>query len=81
VLFVRIEKLKRFWRGEAQEVWRPKHIFHYIQWKDIKPEFVIDISEFLDKKIASCMAYKTQFYDPTSKEPETPITTKDFLRA
>lgn len=67
--------------GESQCVWRPKHIFHYIQWKDIKPEFVIDISEHLDKKLEACMAFKTQFYDPTSTEPETPITSKDFYES
>lgn len=67
--------------GESQEVWRPKHIFNYIQWKNIKPEFVIDISEHLDKKIEACMAFKTQFYDPNSDEPETPITSKDFYES
>lgn len=67
--------------GENQEVWRPKQIFNYIQWKDIKPEFVIDISEHLDKKVEACMAFKTQFYDPTSKEPVTPIATKDFAES
>ncbi|AYN01234.1 bacillithiol biosynthesis deacetylase BshB1 [Chryseobacterium sp. 3008163] len=67
--------------GENQDVWRPKQIFHYIQWKDIKPEFVIDISEYLDKKLEACMAFKTQFYDPKSTEPETPITSKDFYES
>ena len=67
--------------GENQDVWRPKQIFHYIQWKDIKPEFVIDISEHLDKKLEACMAFKTQFYDPKSTEPETPITSKDFYES
>ncbi|MCQ9641767.1 bacillithiol biosynthesis deacetylase BshB1 [Chryseobacterium sp. WG14] len=76
-----LRKIETVEEGEIQEVWRPKHIFHYIQWKDIKPEFVIDISEHLDKKLAACMAYKTQFYDPASKEPETPITTKDFYES
>lgn len=66
---------------ESQDVWRPKQIFHYIQWKDIKPEFVIDISEHLDKKLEACMAFKTQFYDPQSTEPETPITSKDFYES
>ena len=56
-------------------------IFHYIQWKNIEPDFVIDITGFLDKKIEACLAYKTQFYDPTSTEPMTPIATKDFLES
>lgn len=76
-----LRKIQTDLDGESQEVWRPKQIFHYIQWKNIEPEFVIDISEHLDKKIEACMAFKTQFYDPTSKEPETPITSKDFYES
>lgn len=67
--------------GEHQKQWRPKQVFHYIQWKHITPDFVIDISNFMEKKIEACLAYKTQFYDPNSKEPMTPIATKDFLES
>lgn len=67
--------------GEAQKQWRPKQVFHYIQWKNITPDFVVDISGFMEKKIEACLAYKTQFYDPNSKEPMTPIATKDFLES
>ena len=67
--------------GEHQKQWRPKQVFHYIQWKNITPDFVIDISNFMEKKIEACLAYKTQFYDPNSKEPMTPIATKDFLES
>ena len=67
--------------GEHQKQWRPKQVFHYIQWKHITPDFVIDISNFMEKKIEACLAYKTQFYDPDSKEPMTPIATKDFLES
>ncbi|KQK26352.1 bacillithiol biosynthesis deacetylase BshB1 [Chryseobacterium aquaticum] len=76
-----LRKVETFIDKNIQEVWRPKQIFHYIQWKDIKPEFVIDISEHLDKKLEACMAFKTQFYDPKSTEPETPITSKDFYES
>jgi len=61
-----------------QEPWRPKHVYHYIQWKPIEPDFVIDVSGFMDKKIDAVMAYKTQFFDPSSKEPETPISSSNF---
>lgn len=67
--------------GENQKAWRPKQIYHYIQWKNITPDFVIDISDFMEKKIEACLAYKTQFYDPNSTEPMTPISTKDFLES
>ncbi|MEG0761789.1 bacillithiol biosynthesis deacetylase BshB1 [Chryseobacterium sp.] len=76
-----LRKIETVLNGQSQEAWRPKQIYHYIQWKDVKPEFVIDISEHLDKKIEACMAFKTQFYDPKSTEPETPITSKDFYES
>lgn len=76
-----LRKIKTVDEGKEQEVWRPKQIFHYIQWKHIQPEFVIDISEHLEKKVEACMAFKSQFYDPSSNEPITPIATKDFYES
>ncbi|AUC15458.1 bacillithiol biosynthesis deacetylase BshB1 [Tenacibaculum sp. SZ-18] len=67
--------------GEKQEKWRPKVVYHYIQWKNIEPDFVVDVTGFMDKKIASVMAYSSQFFDPSSKEPETPITSKNFTES
>jgi bacillithiol biosynthesis deacetylase BshB1 len=64
--------------GKKQEKWRPKHVYHYIQWKNIEPHFVVDVTGFIDIKTASILAYSSQFYDPKSKEPETPITSKNF---
>ena len=74
-------KIETSLNGETQKPWRPKQIFNYIQWKNVTPDFVIDISDFMEKKIEACLAYKTQFYDPNSKEPMTPIATKDFLES
>ena len=53
-------------------------MYHYIQWKDIVPDVVVDVSGFMEKKEKSVLAYKTQFFDPNSKEPETPISSKNF---
>ncbi|QCE42277.1 bacillithiol biosynthesis deacetylase BshB1 [Psychroserpens sp. NJDZ02] len=64
--------------NEPQKQWRPKQVYHYIQWKTIEPDFVVDISGYLDIKMKSVLAYKTQFFDPSSKEPETPISSKNF---
>lgn len=61
-----------------QEPWRPKTVYHYIQWKDLEPDIVVDVSGYLDKKMEAVLAYKTQFYDPKSDEPETPISSKNF---
>ena len=65
--------------GKKQEAWRPKLVYHYIQWKNLEPDFVVDITGFIDQKMQSVLAYGSQFFDPNSNEPETPITSKNFL--
>lgn len=65
----------------GQDVWRPKHIYHYIQFNTILPDFVVDITEQMDKKLESVLCYKTQFYNPESKESETIISSEDFLES
>lgn len=62
-----------------QDPWRPKQVYHYIQWKNLEPDFVVDVSGFIDKKMQAVMAYKSQFYDKDSSEPETPISSKNFI--
>jgi bacillithiol biosynthesis deacetylase BshB1 len=64
--------------GESQKKWRPKQVYHYIQWKNIEPNFVVDVTDFMGVKEKAVLAYSTQFYDPKSNEPETPITSKNF---
>ncbi len=64
---------------EWQEAWRPKQVYHYIQWKNIKPDFVVDVSGFIEKKTEAILAYSSQFFDPKSNEPETPISSKNFI--
>ena len=65
--------------GKKQDSWRPKIVYHYIQWHIAKPDFVVDVTGFMDKRIASIMAYSSQFYEPKSNEPETVIASKNFL--
>ena len=74
-------KIETQLNGESQKVWRPKVVYHYIQWKNIEPNFVIDVSGFIHKKQAAVLAYSSQFYDPNSKEPESPITSKTFIES
>lgn len=73
-----LRKIETELEGEKQEQWRPKLVYHYIQWKNLTPDFVVDVTGFMDKKVESLMAYKSQFYDPNSTEPVTPIATKNF---
>jgi bacillithiol biosynthesis deacetylase BshB1 len=65
--------------NELQQAWRPKHVYHYIQWKNLEPDFVVDVTGFIDKKISAIKAYGSQFYDPNSEEPASPITSKNFF--
>lgn len=74
-------KIKTEINGLKQNAWRPKFVYHYIQWKNIEPDFVVDITGFLDIKRQSILAYSSQFYDPNSKEPETPIASKNFIES
>tara|TARA_R110001583_G_scaffold115295_6_gene265830 strand:- start:690 stop:1412 length:723 start_codon:yes stop_codon:yes gene_type:complete len=62
-----------------QEPWRPKQVYHYIQWKNLDPDFVVDVSSHIDVKRQAILAYSSQFHDPNSDEPETPISNKTFL--
>ena len=55
-----------------------QNVYHYIQDEWINPDFIIDISEEMDQKIKAVKAFESQFYDPKSKEPITPISSKDF---
>jgi bacillithiol biosynthesis deacetylase BshB1 len=63
---------------EWQDPWRPKQVYHYMQWKNLEPDIVVDVSDFIDQKMKAVLAYKTQFYDPKSDAPETPISSKNF---
>jgi bacillithiol biosynthesis deacetylase BshB1 len=59
---------------------RPNAVYHYIQDKMLTPDFVVDISDYIDKKVECIQKFKTQFYTGQEMdEPMTPISGKDFL--
>lgn len=64
-----------------QKAWRPKAVYHYIQDNFIHPDFVIDITKYMDKKMEAIHAFESQFYNPNSKEPETAISNPEFMEA
>lgn len=65
--------------GHAQKAWRPKAVYHFIQSQYIEPDFVVDITPFWETKVNAVKAFKTQFFDPNSKEPATYISTPEFM--
>lgn len=76
-----LSKIKTIENGIEQKEWRPKYILHYIQDRYYKPDFVVDITAVFEKKLEAIKAYKTQFYNPGLNEPETYISTPDFLES
>lgn len=79
-----IAELACFWSGlrkieTGQEPFRPTKVYHYIQDRMLKPDFIVDITKYWDSKLESIKAFSSQFYDPNSDEPESYISSKDFL--
>lgn len=66
--------------GESQKAWRPSLVLHYIQDYFTQPDLVVDISEEWDGKMQAIMAFGSQFYNPENKEPESPISSKEFMQ-
>jgi N-acetylglucosamine malate deacetylase 1 len=65
--------------GNPQAAWRPKFIYHFTQDRYIKPDFVVDITPYWKKKEEAIRAFRSQFYDPSSPEPNSYISSPEFL--
>ncbi|MNU61228.1 1D-myo-inositol 2-acetamido-2-deoxy-alpha-D-glucopyranoside deacetylase [compost metagenome] len=74
-----LRRIETTWEGSPQEAHRPKAVYHYIQDRYLKPDFAVDVTDFVEQKFNSIKAYKTQFWDPNSTEPKTPISGEDFF--
>ena len=74
-----LKKIATEYNKKEQEPWRPLNIYHYIQWKNLKPDFVVDISNFFEIKIKAVKSFKSQFYNEKEPVHNTPISTKNFL--
>ncbi len=74
-----LQKIRTHQGDREQEAWRPKYIFNFLQDKYHKPDFVIDITDVIDTKVEAIKAYSTQFHNPDLDEPQTYISTPEFL--
>lgn len=77
--FSGLRKIQTKHNGKPQEPWRPHAFFHFMQKYEFAPTFIVDISDVYDKRMAAIRAYKSQFYNPTSKDPDTVLSQKSFL--
>jgi N-acetylglucosamine malate deacetylase 1 len=74
-----LRKIETSYNNEAQKEWRPHYVFHYIQDRYLKPDFLFDISGQYEQKIKSVLCYATQFNTTDNSEPQTYISNPDFL--
>lgn len=74
-----LRKIESELDGQPQTHWRPKAVYHYIQDYFLEPDFVVDVTPFFHKKMDAIKAFSSQFFDPNSNEPSTPISGEDFF--
>lgn len=74
-----LQKVRTSAGGRAQEPFRPRAYFHFMQWYEFTPSFIVDVSAEYDQRMETMRAYRSQFHDPASKEPGTILSTPDFL--
>lgn len=67
--------------GATQRPWRTRAVYHYVQDRTCQPDFVVDISPYIEQKFEAIRAYKSQFYQPDCTDPETPISCPSFFEA
>lgn len=66
--------------GTEQSPWRPAVVYHYIQSLFIAPDFIVDVSEHWETKVRAIGAFRSQFFNPNSSEPETYISKPGFMK-
>lgn len=77
-----LAKIETMWDdGVPQQKWRPRAVYHYIQDRHLKPDFVVDISPYKQQKTEAVLTFRSQFYNPGAAGPATPISGKDFMES
>jgi bacillithiol biosynthesis deacetylase BshB1 len=76
-----LRKIETKLNGEFQQAYRPRLVLQYIQFQDLKPDIILSIGDKMEQKMQSVEAYRSQFYDPSSSEPKTVISSKHFLNS
>jgi LmbE family N-acetylglucosaminyl deacetylase len=76
-----LSKIKTWENGIEQQQWRPRLLLQYIQDYYIKPDVIVDITPYMDAKLESIKAFKTQFYNPDLDEPATYISSPEFFES
>lgn len=67
--------------GEEQEKWRPKMLLHYIQDRFYEPDIILDVTDVWEERMEAIKAYKTQFLPDASADPQTYISSPEFVES
>jgi bacillithiol biosynthesis deacetylase BshB1 len=79
VFYSGLPKIETVYEGKAQPPWRPRYVFHYLQDRYRHPDIIVDITGFMDKRMEAIRAFASQFFKEGSNEPDTPISSKQFI--
>lgn len=74
-----LRKVETLVDGQPQEAWRPKQVFHFLQDRYHEPDFVIDISPVMERKLEAIRSFSSQFLAPKDHEPQTYISGSGFF--
>jgi bacillithiol biosynthesis deacetylase BshB1 len=77
--FSGLVKIETTLDGQAQESYRPKRYYHYMQWNEFIPSFIVDVSEEFECRMQAIRAFASQFHNPQSKEKETVLSNPEFI--
>lgn len=75
----RLASMRRYDEDSGETAIDVPRVAHNIFSRRVQPSFIVDISDFLEEKMAAIRAHRSQFFDPDSSEPETRLTAKTFL--
>ncbi|MGI8837539.1 MAG: bacillithiol biosynthesis deacetylase BshB1 [Pyrinomonadaceae bacterium] len=75
----RLATMARYDESSEQKAIPMPAVMHSLFSRQVVPSFIVDVSEFVEEKMAAIRAHASQFYRPESKEPMTRISDPGFL--
>ncbi|PSL46097.1 bacillithiol biosynthesis deacetylase BshB1 [Chitinophaga niastensis] len=74
-----LRKIETSADGQPQEAWRPRQVFHFLQDRYHEPDFVVDITAVIEKKLEAIKSFSSQFLAAKDNEPQTYISGTGFF--
>ncbi|HEY4230894.1 MAG TPA: bacillithiol biosynthesis deacetylase BshB1 [Thermoanaerobaculia bacterium] len=58
---------------------RPQQTLYFSTFQAHEPDFLVDVTPFIEIRREAMRAFVSQFHDPSSKEPQTKLSQQTFL--